>query len=96
VNTVESIYKTLVQIYNKHRRKYKENRCDSQQMCLMWSTNDPPEDICCSEPMEDIEAAFGIAVDDDDALDLYDMTLKDAAQKIYAIQKAQKARKPNG
>ena len=96
MNTVASIYKTLYRIYNKHRRQYKENRYDSQQMCLMWSTDDPPDDILYSEPMEDIEAAFGIAVDDDDALDLYDMTLKEAAQKIYAIQKAQKVRKPKG
>jgi hypothetical protein len=93
VNNVESIYKKLVPIYNKHRQQYKENRYDSQQMWLMWSTNDPPDDICYSEPMEDIEATFGIAVDDDDALDLYNMTLKEAAQKIRAMQKVQKNRK---
>lgn len=93
MDTAESIYNTLVPIYNTHRRQHKENRCDSQQMCLMWSTNDPPEEICCSEPMEDIEATFGIEVDDDDALDLYDTTLREAAQKIKKMQKDQQNRK---
>lgn len=93
MNTVESIYKILYQIYNKHRRQYKENRYDSQQIWLMWSTNDPPDDIRYSEPMEEIETTFGISVDDDDALDLYNMTLKEAAQKIHTMQKDQKNHK---
>lgn len=96
MNTMESIYQRLYKIYNKHRQQYKENRYDSQQMCLMWSTDDPPDDIRYSEPMEDIETAFGIVVDDDDALDLYDMTLKKAAQKIHAMQKDQHNHKTKG
>ena len=39
-----------------------------------------------TEPFEDIEAAFNIVIDEDDAMDLYDMYLKDAAKKIIEIQ----------
>ena len=35
----------------------------------------------------DVETAFNITIDDDDALDLYDMYLKDAAKRIMELQK---------
>jgi len=78
-------YKTLHEIYQKHRRNYRENG-DSKQMCCMWSTDDPPDIIEGTEPFDDIEAAFDITIDDE-ALDLYDMDLKDAAKRIIELQK---------
>ena len=53
----------------------------------MWSTNNPPDQIIETEPFDDIEAAFSIVIDEDDAMDLYDMFLKDAAKRIIEIQK---------
>jgi hypothetical protein len=53
----------------------------------MWSTYDPPDQIEGTEPFDDIEAAFNIVIDEDDALDLYDMFLKDAAKRIIEMQK---------
>ena len=55
-------------------------------MCCMWSTDDPPDIIEGTEPFDDIEAAFDITIDDE-ALDLYDMDLKDAAKRIIELQK---------
>ena len=86
MSTYQSIYKTLHEIYEKHRRNYRENG-DSKQMCCMWSTYDPPDQIEGTEPFDDIEAAFNIVIDEDDALDLYDMFLKDAAKRIIEMQK---------
>ena len=86
MSTYKETYDILHEIYQKHRRKYRENG-DSKQMCCMWSTNDPPDMIECTEPLEDIEAAFNITIDDeDDLMELYDMFLKDAAKKIIEIQ----------
>lgn len=82
----KSIYKTLRDIYNKHRRNYPENG-DSDQMCCMWSTDDPPDVIEDTEPFNDIEEAFGIIISDDDALDLYDMYLEEAVKRIVEIKK---------
>ena len=56
-------------------------------MCLMWSTDDPPDVIEGTEPFCDIEEAFGICIDDDAAADLYDMKLEKAAKRIIEIQK---------
>lgn len=86
MSNYESIYQTLHEIYQKHRRYYRENG-DSKQMCCMWSTNDPPDIIEGTEPFDDIEAAFDIAIDDDEASNLYDMYLEEAASRIMEILK---------
>ena len=80
------IYEVLRDIYQKHRRKHRENP-DSEQMCCMWSTNNPPDIIEGTKPFEDIEAAFGIIIDDDEVYDLYDMTLQEAAKRIFELQR---------
>jgi len=51
----------------------------------MWSTYDPPDIIEGTEPFCDIETAFDICIDDDDALELYDMDLDEATRKIMEI-----------
>ncbi len=53
----------------------------------MWSTYDPPDIIEGTEPFCDIENAFNIFIDDEDALDLYDMHLDEAAKRIIEIKK---------
>lgn len=52
----------------------------------MWSTNDPPDEIEGTEPFCDIENAFNITISDDDALELYNMTLKEALAYIKKIK----------
>ncbi len=73
-------------IYNKYRRKHKENP-DSKQMCCMWSTNNPPDFIEGTEPFFEIETAFGVKINDNDAFALYDMTLDDALIYIAKLSK---------
>jgi hypothetical protein len=80
------IYDKLHKLYQKHRKRYKNNP-DSKQMCCMWSTNDPPDVIEDTEPFCDIEDVFNISINEDDALDLYDMNLNKAAKFIIEIQK---------
>lgn len=83
-----TVHKKLHQIYQKHRRTHPENG-DSKQMCCMWSTNDPPDIIEGTPPFEDIEEAFDITVDDDTAMELYDMDLDEAARKIMDMMTEQ-------
>ncbi|MEM9807602.1 MAG: hypothetical protein AAF959_20245 [Cyanobacteria bacterium P01_D01_bin.56] len=82
----ENEFNILYKIYNQYRAKYRENAYDSQQMCLMWSTDDPPDEIEGTDPFIDIEVAFQISINDDDALDLYNMTLEEAIIKIRELQ----------
>lgn len=79
--------KVLEQIYDKHRTKYKENP-DSKQFCCMWSTNDPPDFLEGTEPICDIEEAFDVKINEDEAVKLYDMTLKEAINYIKQLKEA--------
>ena len=56
-------------------------------MCLMWSTNNPPDTIIDTKPIYDIEDAFDIDLDEEMAMELYDMDLDEAAKKILEIQR---------
>ncbi len=85
MSTFKSTYKKLHNIYERHRRNYRENG-DSKQMCCMWSTDDPPDIIEGTAPFIDIEAAFNITIDDEEALDLYDMDLQEATKRIMDLQ----------
>ena len=84
-HNISGIHNVLYAIYSKHCQMHRENP-DSKQMCCMWSTDDPPDIIEASEPICDIEDAFNIQVSDDEALELYDMNLDQAARKILEIQ----------
>jgi len=83
-HNLNSIFEKLEAVYSKHRRKHRENP-DSKQMCCMWSSRNPPDIIEGTKPICDIEAAFGIEISDEEALELYDMDLNQAAQKILDI-----------
>jgi len=87
-NAFVAVYETLHRIYQKHRRQHRENR-DSKQMCCMWSTHEPPDIIEGTAPFDDIEDAFGITVDEDAAMALYDMDLDEAARMIMVMMTEQ-------
>lgn len=85
----QAVYEALHRIYETHRRDHRENS-DSEQMCCMWSTHDPPDIIEDTPPLTDIEDAFGISIYEDAALELYDMDLDEAARKIVEIREKQR------
>ena len=72
----------------KHRRKYRGNP-DSNQMCCMWSTHNPPDIIEGTDPICDTEDAFDIEISDAEALALYDMGLDEAVTRIQEIRNQQ-------
>lgn len=82
-------YQTLLAIYDKHRRKYRGNP-DSKQMCCMWSTNNPPDSLSHTQPILDIEDAFDIKIDENEAMEIYHMVLDEAIKKITEMKGLQK------
>jgi hypothetical protein len=86
MSELQKTFDTLYEIYNKHRKKHPENSFDSEQICLMWSTSEPPDEIEGTSLLNDIEDAFDIEINDEDSLDLYDMTLKEASIRVLEIQ----------
>jgi hypothetical protein len=48
----------------------------------MWSTRRLPDVLTETEQLSDIERAFAIDLDEDEAVELYDMTLNEAVEFI--------------
>ncbi len=82
------IYQKLHKIYKKHQKRYKHNP-DSLQMCVMWSTINPPDTLEDTKPIEDIKNTFDIYLEEEEAVELYDMDLSEAAKRIEEIIKEQ-------
>jgi hypothetical protein len=87
-NKYDIVYQDLLAIYDKHRRKHKSNP-DSKQMCCMWSTSSPPDTLKGTLPLCDIEIAFDICINENNALEMYDMDLDKAAGKIIEMQEGE-------
>jgi len=80
----EEIYEMLFQIFMKYKKGYK-NPPKSKDLACMWSITDPPDIIEDTPPFRDIEKAFNITIDEDECLELYDMDLDEATDKISII-----------
>jgi hypothetical protein len=74
-------YQKLYNIYKKYQLKY-NRACNSGQICLMWSTRRLPDVLTETKQISDIEKAFAIQLDEDEAIELYDMTLQEAVKFI--------------
>ena len=70
-------YKKLYGIYKKYQLRYNRS-CTSGQICLMWSTHRLPDVLTETKQISEIEKAFAIEFDEDDAIELYEMTLQEA------------------
>lgn len=84
----KEIHETLFQIFMKHKKRYK-NPPKSKQLACMWSIITPPDIIEDTPPFHDIERAFNISINEDDCLELYDMDLYEATDKIAIMIKNQ-------
>jgi len=55
----------------------------ASQVCTMWSVDDPPDELLATDPLEAICDLIEMDIDEDYALELYDMTLQEAADSLY-------------
>ena len=83
-NNYDQVYQKLLTIYEVHHRNYKNNP-NSNQMCCMWSTSNPPDVLEGTRPIFDIEEAFDLVIDEDSAIEIYDMNLDQATIKIMEM-----------
>ncbi|MBU4120790.1 MAG: hypothetical protein KKA48_04475 [Proteobacteria bacterium] len=82
--TYDTIYEKLSSIYEAHRRR--NHNPDSKQMCCMWSASNPPDILEGTRPLCDIEKAFDILIDENIAIEIFDMDLDEAARLIMEMQ----------
>lgn len=80
MKTNKEIFETLLEIHKRYSSETNPN--ENSQMCLMWSLDDPPEILELTEPLEEIDNQLGIEIEEDDAIKIYDMTIKEASEYI--------------
>ena len=74
-------YKRLAKLYQKRTGL---GVSPNSQMCLFWSTDDPPDVLECTESLESILDEFDIDLSEDEAVDLYDMELQEASNYLQS------------
>jgi len=82
-NDYQDIFDRLYKIYRKYLKKYKN--LDSNQVCCMWSTKNPPDEIYECSQISDIDKEFNICLSEDDALAIYDMEIDEATEYIIKM-----------
>jgi hypothetical protein len=81
-NDQKDLLNELIKIHSRYSfdRYYSD---ESSQFCTMWSINDPPDQLEATDPLDAICDLIEINIDEEYAVKLYDMTLKEAAESLY-------------
>jgi hypothetical protein len=81
-NDQKDLLNELIKIHSRFSfdRYYSD---ESSQFCTMWSINDPPDQLEATDPLDAICDLIEINIDEEYAVKLYDMTLKEAAESLY-------------
>lgn len=79
--TKEELLNELIKIHARFSSMRKRSD-KSSQFCTMWSA-DPPDTLVDTAPIEAITELLQIEIDEDDAVDLFDMDLEEAAEFLY-------------
>lgn len=58
---------------------------EESQMCLIWSTVNPPDILTETEQINDLESAFDIDLSEDEAVQIYNMTISEATIYINKL-----------
>ncbi len=88
-----NIFDKFHKIYKKYQVKYKNP--DSKQICCMWSTRNPPDEIYECSQISDIEKEFSICLSEVDVYGLYDMKLDEATEYIIKIMETSNEKNDN-
>jgi hypothetical protein len=79
----QKILEQLYKIFREYVGHMEPN--ENSQFCIMWALDDPPDVLEMTPQIGSIEEAFDISLSEDDAVELFDMSLLEAS---FRIQKA--------
>ena len=78
----QELLNELIKIHDRYSfERYRAT--PSSQVCTMWSVDDPPDELLATDPLEAICDLIGMDIDEAYAMELYDMTLQEAAVSLY-------------
>jgi len=81
----EDNLRRLFRLLKKHSKGENIHLNKDSQMCCFWSIDNPPDVLEATDQLEEIQAEFDINVSEDEAVEMYDMTLQEASDYIQAL-----------
>jgi len=77
----------IIQILISVHKKYSNARVSNEtsQMCTLWSTSNPPDILEGTAPLNEIEEAINYGFYEEDAIEIYDKEIGDAADYIVKL-----------
>lgn len=83
--TIQKILDELIRIHKIFSfEKYTDK---DSQMCTLWATDDPPDILETTEQLDKICEIIEMRIDETHAVEIYDMTLEEAAVALYELYK---------
>jgi hypothetical protein len=82
--TKEKILEELIKLHSKYSC-FGGKSNEASQLCTMWSTDDPPDVLETTDELEAICDLIDMDIDEDYALELYEMTLKEASDSLHTF-----------
>lgn len=78
----QDLLNELLKIHDRYSfERYRA--ASASQVCTMWSIDDPPDVLLDTGPLEAICDLIGMDIDEEYAMELYDMTLQEAADSLH-------------
>jgi len=81
----EDNLRRFFQLLKKYSNDENIHLSQDSQMCCFWSIDNPPDVLEVTDQLEEIQAEFNIAISEDEAVEMYDMTLQEASDCIQAL-----------
>ena len=79
----KEIFEKLCNIYKKYVKRGKPNK--DSQLWRIWPIFDPPDVLETTQQHIDIENTFDITIEEEDAVEMFDMNLKEASLFIESL-----------
>jgi len=83
VLTKKQIILALIKIHKKYSDERRSN--ENSQMCTLWSISNPPDVLEWTLPFDEIVDVFDYGFSEDEAVEFYDMDIREAADYIFNI-----------
>jgi len=85
--TRPEIVQRLLAIHKKYSPERRPT--EASKMFMLWPTDDPPDALEATEPLDEINETFGLDIEEDEAGEIYDMTIREASHRLAALIKAE-------
>ncbi len=79
----DEIFNKLCTIYKKYT--YIKTPSEDSQICMLWDKTNSPDILEITEQHQEIEESFDLEIDEDSAVEMFDMNLREASEFLEKL-----------